>query len=79
MTNPDRPEVMRAAVARLKQLFSRNGIDRMPADSILFHAATDMLAMERERCAQIAESDEFYGSATQHAIAAAIRGSKVTR
>lgn len=50
----DRPEVMRAAVARLKQLFSHNGVDRMPADSHLFHAATDMLAMERERCANVA-------------------------
>lgn len=28
---------------------------------------------ERERCAKLAESDDFYGSALQHAIAAAIR------
>jgi hypothetical protein len=28
---------------------------------------------ERENCAKLAESDEFYGNAVQHAIAAAIR------
>jgi hypothetical protein len=31
---------------------------------------------ERERAAQIAESDEFYGNATPHYIAAAIRAAK---
>ena len=39
--------------------------------------ADDARQEEREACAKLAESDEFYGSATQHAIAAAIRARAV--
>lgn len=48
------PEVTRAAVAMLKQLFTRNGIERIPADSSLEKTAADILGLaDLERARQV--------------------------
>lgn len=55
------------------------GLDKHKArecEDVVMEILRRAVMSERERCAVLAESDRFYGSALQHDIAAAIRAQK---